>query len=163
VSAWRESQSYVFTIKVTCAVEVAARVDYVFDAFVGGIASWWIADGCPIPGGSASMHFDSTVGGQLRELWEPRGGKLWAFVTALVDAELLRLGIPHGVSWSGPGAVEIGFEPTGPDDTATTVTVTHSSAALTESDDQDLYLEGWRRQLETGFLRYFEALQRSAP
>jgi uncharacterized protein YndB with AHSA1/START domain len=142
-------------VKIQQELEIAAPPQRVYEAFVNDIARWWSRG--YLLGGEATVDLvlEARPGGRLMEVLSNGGGVLWAEVTLLSPGRSIRLGIPEGVLWSGPGYYMLRFEAQ-QDGAATLLKLEHQCAQPYCEDGHSGYVQGWTDLLAERLKVYVE-------
>lgn len=141
-------------VKIEQEIAIAAPPERVFAAYVNELARWYSRDF--IMGGELTVDFvlEAEPGGRLMEVFDGGGGMVWAEVIAIRPGRMIRLGIPEGVVWSGPGYFVLRFEPA--DEGGTLLKLEHQCTQAFSEDGHSGYVYGWTELLGTGLKQYVE-------
>jgi uncharacterized protein YndB with AHSA1/START domain len=133
-------------VVIDMQIPIAAPPAEVYEAFVGQIAHWW-DKGFLMAEGTTDIVLEARPGGLLFETDGQGGGCVWAQVIALAPGKSIRLGVPNGVIWAGPGYYSLKFDDAG--DGSTLVVLHHESTQPKSQagDGHSGYAYGWNALL----------------
>lgn len=142
-------------VTISMELPIAAAPERVYQSFVSETGCWWPKQYL-MGRGSVDIVLDARPGGMLMETDSAGGGTAWAQVISLYPGRSIRLGIPEGVYWSGPGHYSLRFDAA--EDGTTLLKLEHQSTQQksAEGDGHSGYVQGWTTILAERLKPYCE-------